>query len=73
MPQIQPGNAQYVHHMLLYECYLPYADNILAKFVSAKGAQCYDFNMPVSWISCNTAIVAWAIGSDGKRERGGEG
>ncbi|KAK8384812.1 hypothetical protein O3P69_014395 [Scylla paramamosain] len=66
MPQIQPENRQHVHHMLLYECHIPHAEKLLHKFVSAKGAQCYDHNMPVSWFSCNTAIVAWAIGSEGE-------
>lgn len=57
---------QYVHHMLLYECHLPNSDKHLDKFVEAKGAQCFDRNMPLSWSACNTPVVAWAVGSEGK-------
>ncbi|XP_069169748.1 DBH-like monooxygenase protein 1 [Procambarus clarkii] len=66
VPLIEEENLQHVHHMLLYECYLPNSDKHLEKFVQAKGAQCYDRNMPLSWSACNTPIIAWAIGSEGE-------
>ncbi|XP_069961322.1 DBH-like monooxygenase protein 1 [Cherax quadricarinatus] len=66
VPLIEEENLQHVHHMLLYECYLPNSDKHLDKFVQVNGAQCYDRNMPLSWSACNTPIVAWAIGSEGE-------
>nr|XP_027217094.1 DBH-like monooxygenase protein 1 [Penaeus vannamei] len=66
VPIIEETNLQHVHHMLLYECHLPNSNKHLEKFVAAKGAQCYDRNMPFSWSACNTPIVAWAVGSEGE-------
>ncbi|XP_042233945.1 DBH-like monooxygenase protein 1 isoform X2 [Homarus americanus] len=66
IPLIEQQNLQHVHHMLLYECHLPNSDRYLEMFVEAKGAQCYDQNMPLSWSACNTPIVAWGIGSEGE-------
>ncbi|XP_042880664.1 DBH-like monooxygenase protein 1 isoform X2 [Penaeus japonicus] len=66
VPLIEETNLQHVHHMLLYECHLPNSNRHLEKFVAAKGAQCYDRNMPFSWSACNTPIVAWAVGSEGE-------
>lgn len=66
IPVIEEENLQYVHHMLLYECHLPNSEKHLDRFVEAKGAQCYNRNMPLSWSACNTPVVAWAVGSEGE-------
>ena len=51
--------------MLLYECKVPNSEEHLDKWVQQKGAQCYTKNMPTSWNSCGSAIIAWAVGSEG--------
>ncbi|KAK4288778.1 hypothetical protein Pmani_038210, partial [Petrolisthes manimaculis] len=66
VPVITTEGEPHVHHMLLYECHITNSDQLMERFVSARGAQCYDRNMPYSWSACNTPIVAWAVGSEGE-------
>ena len=54
--------------MLLYECKIPDSEKYLEKWVDHKGAQCYTPNMPLSWRTCDSAIISWAIGSEGKNQ-----
>lgn len=69
-PVLQPGNERYIHHMLLYECVAPHhfasLDSMFQKYVEHPGESCYSSSMPTEWDQCMTAIVAWAIGSQGK-------
>lgn len=69
-PVLQPGNEHYVHHMLLYECVAPdniaSLDSMFQKYVEHPGESCYSTAMPTEWDQCMTAIVAWAVGSQGK-------
>lgn len=69
-PLLQPGNERYVHHMLLYECVAPHqfasTDSMFQRFVEHPGESCYSSAMPPEWDQCMTAIVAWAVGSQGE-------
>ncbi|KAJ4447565.1 hypothetical protein ANN_09572, partial [Periplaneta americana] len=69
-PVLQPGNERFVHHMLLYECVLPHnlksPDAIFQRYVDHPGESCYSATMPQAWDQCMTAIVAWAVGSQGE-------
>ncbi|KAJ9595787.1 hypothetical protein L9F63_013031, partial [Diploptera punctata] len=69
-PLLEAGNEQYVHHMLLYECVVPHqfttTEKIFQKYVTHPGAACYSPMMPQEWDQCMTAIVAWAVGSQGE-------
>ncbi|XP_064084237.1 DBH-like monooxygenase protein 1 [Macrobrachium nipponense] len=65
VPLIASDNIQHVHHILIYECYIPESAKYFEKWVDVKGTQCFGANMPVSWKYCTTPIVAWAIGSEG--------
>ncbi|KDR14580.1 MOXD1-like protein 1 [Zootermopsis nevadensis] len=69
-PVLQPGNERYIHHMLLYECVAPHhfasLDSMFQKYVEHPGESCYSSAMPTEWDQCMTAIVAWAIGSQGE-------
>jgi hypothetical protein len=68
-PVLQPGNEHYVHHMLLYECVAPHqfasTDSMFQRYVEHPGESCYSPAMPPEWDQCITAIVAWAVGSQG--------
>jgi len=68
-PVLQPGNENYVHHMLLYECVAPHQyeplESMFERYVEHPGESCYSNSMPVEWDHCMTAIVAWAVGSQG--------
>lgn len=69
-PVLQPGNEHYIHHMLLYECVAPHEfvslDSMFQRYVEHPGEFCYSTAMPTEWDHCMTAIVAWAVGSEGK-------
>ncbi|XP_071533457.1 DBH-like monooxygenase protein 1 [Panulirus ornatus] len=65
-PVIEERNLAHVHHMLLYECHLDDAHRHYEKWLGIRGTQCYSANMPVSWLSCTTPIVSWAVGSEGE-------
>lgn len=65
VPIIEDGNEEYVHHILLYECYVPNSDTHFEKWVNWRGTQCYNGNMPVSWKHCTAVVVGWGIGGEG--------
>lgn len=65
VPVVQKGNAEYVHHILFYECYLPDSDTHLEKWLSWEGTQCYSANMPNSWNYCSSVVIAWGVGGEG--------
>ncbi|XP_050714984.1 uncharacterized protein LOC126997815 [Eriocheir sinensis] len=66
VPVIEEENAEHVHHILFYECYVPDSDTHFEKWVSLEGMQCYNANMPTSWKYCKSVVVSWAVGGEGK-------
>jgi Copper type II ascorbate-dependent monooxygenase, N-terminal domain len=66
-PLLDPRNKGAVHHMILYECVHSRAHQIFARYVAHEGAACYSPKMPVDWENCLTPIVAWAVGSEGRK------
>ncbi|KAF4518098.1 hypothetical protein B566_EDAN007799, partial [Ephemera danica] len=65
-PIIDPSQKNTVHHMLLYECVSPRAQDVFPRYVAHEGAACYSPSMPVHWESCLTPVIAWAVGSEGE-------
>ncbi|XP_042889307.1 DBH-like monooxygenase protein 1 [Penaeus japonicus] len=65
-PIIDEKNREHVHHMLLYECHLPESERHYEKWLQVDGQQCFTPNMPMSWASCRSPLVGWAVGSEGE-------
>ncbi|XP_050715576.1 uncharacterized protein LOC126998176 [Eriocheir sinensis] len=66
VPVVQQENAEHVHHVLFYECYVPDSDTHFEKWVSWEGTQCYSANMPNSWNYCKSVVIAWGVGGEGE-------
>ncbi|XP_025190486.1 MOXD1 homolog 1-like [Melanaphis sacchari] len=64
VPLLNDDTRRLVHHMIVYECYG--GSNIMEKYVTLKGAQCYGQGMPEDWNKCVSPVVTWAMGSDGQ-------
>lgn len=66
-PLIQPGNEFYLHHILMYGCYLA-NDEEVQEIDSWVGTQreCYGSQMPQIFNRCAQVTIAWAVGSEGQ-------
>ena len=53
-PVITPGNENYVHHILVYNC--PTATD------SDVGHTYHCYNNKPAHLKCNDVIIAWAVG-----------
>ncbi|XP_013388237.1 DBH-like monooxygenase protein 1 homolog [Lingula anatina] len=56
---IQPGNEEFVHHLILYACFHDF--NTTAH--DRKEWECYTPNMPPTMVHCYKPFIGWAIGS----------
>ncbi|XP_023242129.1 DBH-like monooxygenase protein 1 homolog [Centruroides sculpturatus] len=59
-PIIQPGNERFVHHMVLYECYV--TEDKIAPFLKKQYHECFDKNNFPIFTFCLTPTVGWAVG-----------
>jgi hypothetical protein len=58
----------YVHHLLIYECYLENGDEdqVMEEFVKSEGHECYGPDMPSIWKKCFSVLAAWGPGNEGE-------
>lgn len=65
-PIFTPGNQQYVHHIIVYEC-TDIEEGLESEFeqlAADQGHGCTETIMLKYIRTCNHVVVAWAVGSE---------
>ncbi|KAG0729482.1 DBH-like monooxygenase protein 1 [Chionoecetes opilio] len=65
-PVFTPGNEQYVHHIIVYECtdLEKTQQKVFEKLAASAGSGCYETEILQHIETCNHVVVTWAVGSE---------